>query len=764
MAQSYILCKSLDQLKKYLELFASAQFWGFDFESTGLNVRKDHPVGLSLSPGIDQAIYIPFDHALTECLPYEETMGVVREMLDGKTIIMQNAKFDCEMAYQTVGWDIWKTNKIHDTMIMGYVTGRFVKFGDAVKIGLKSMVKEVFGYDMVTIQELFGSTKKKDVVIDMVSKTGEEVYMYACDDAMYTLSLFRYFGKQIANSPTKFMYQIEMKLVPVVQKMERYGIRLDVELMKEISGELWKEFKDLEQLVFEQVGEAIGTTVSFGIGSTKDVAEILYDYMKLPVLGMTEKGNRKTDKFTLAKLATKYPVVQNILTWRRLSKQISSYTDTLADYVEEDGRIHCGFMQAHNAAGRFASNHPNLQNQPKKGKAPFIIRTKDGKREFDTRIREAFVPAEGHYFLEVDESQIEYRILVAEAGQFDMVRAFNEGVDFHKKTAADMFGIPLDQVMPIQRVKGKTINFGIIYGEGPGKLAEQIEVSMEEAKRLMSIYFEARPAIKNYKSEKLLEARRQKYVETHFHRRVYLSQYETSDRRIQSAGDRVAFNSIISGTAADVLKIAMVEVDRVLTENFEDMVKILLTVHDSLLFEVPNDIKPEDVLFWVRPAMTTFIDQYLEGYPKLVLDAEIGKSWGTLESFEGKSENVVESHQMSQETSKEEIKGEGGGEDKGTCEAPQGMVLEVPFNCIYLVPDSDSLEESAIDRIIQLLAKNPGMNIIVFKVGEEEFPVRNYPTSLGLDDQALLSTIVPCKLFVKPKDVVKKSLVDGLDL
>ena len=731
---NYRIAESIDDIKTYVSSM-DAKGWGFDTETTGVDARKDRVVGISISPSRGHGMYIPFSHKDTNNLDINETIPVLKEIFSGKIFCMHNSGFDCSILLK-YGWNIWDTNKVHDSMVLAYVLGEYSS------VGLKSLTKEVFNHEMDTLDSLFSGG---EIAMEFIS--AEEVLEYACEDADWTRELVVTLLRKISDSKTKEIYSYEMKLVPVAKEMEFNGIRVDVPSLNKISKELEEKISYCENLVFDQVEQAAGVRYNFNIGSTADVGDVLFQKMGLPVEKKTKTGKPSTSADVLEKLAVKYPVVQNIITYRRLVKLKSSFVDLLPTFVEEDGKIHTNFLQCHVPTGRFASNQPNLQNIPKVGRNPYITIHADGSEErIEFNIRKAFIPDDGYYFVDADYSQIELKILAGEANEFSLIKAFNNNDDVHSLVASEMYGVSLKDVDKQMRFEGKTINYRLIYGGTAKGLAGQLRIDVNRAKELISLYEESRPSIGIYKEKVISDARRTGLVYTKYGRRRYIPQYpkavQSQDRKermmLFAAGDRGAVNSVIQGTAADILKIKMSDSRKLLHDTFGDKVKLLLTVHDEILFMVKNEISLKEICPIIRKGM----DMEIEGYPYIGVDIESGDSWGSLEKIEGEGEE------------KEEKEACAGCQEP--LEASEGREKEEKKGAVTLNVNLDSnvFDREKITNFFGYLKGNSGPNKIVVIKSNGTSTELDFTTGVGIDEKDKLEMMIPCTVTVDASSVV----------
>ena len=428
---------------------------------------------------------------------------------------------------------------------------------------------------------------------------------YAVEDADITLQLKHHFEKELDEAGTRKLFDdIEIPLLRVLAAMEVEGINLDVSFLQSLSGDLNADIERLTSEIFAEAGE------EFNIGSPKQLGEILFDKMKLvDKPKKTKTGQYSTAEDVLSYLAKDHDIIQKVLDYRGLSKLKSTYVDALPEQVAQDGRVHTDYMQTVAATGRLSSNNPNLQNIP--------IRTERGRQ-----VRKAFVPRdENHTLLAADYSQIELRIIAALSEEENMIQAFTDGEDIHASTAAKVFNVPLEEVTREQRSNAKTVNFGIIYGVSAFGLSNQTDLSRGEAKELIDNYYKSYPKLRNYMSELVEFARENGYVKTVLDRRRYLNGINSSNGVVRGAAERNAVNAPIQGSAADIIKIAMINIFEKL-ENSDYKTKMLLQVHDELVFDVPNN-----ELDAIKELIKTEMESAFTMAVPLDVEVGLGQNW-----------------------------------------------------------------------------------------------------------------------------------------
>lgn len=556
----YQLIDSKEKRETLINEIEKQKSFCFDTETTSLVEMDAQVLGLAISFENGKAYYVNMPE------DFEETKGVLSEFKhlfsDTKIEkIAQNLKYDLKVL---VKYGIELAGPQFDTMLAHYLVNPDGRHG------MDILSEKYLNYKPVSITELIGKKGKnqlsfKDVPLDKATE-------YAAEDADITYQLKSKLNQEMMDKQVAHLLQrIEMPLVPVLSAMELEGIRVDDAFLGEYSSELETMSKDLEASIFEMSG------ANFNIASPKQMGEVLFDHMKLDAKAKkTKTGQYKTDEATLTKLAEEHEIVSKILEYRKVNKLRSTYVDALPKLIHPDtGRVHTNFGQAVAATGRLSSTNPNLQNIP--------IRTDMGKE-----IRKAFVPRdENHTLLAVDYSQIELRIVASVAQDQGMIEAFNAGLDIHTATAAKVFGIEVDEVTKEQRYRAKSVNFGLIYGQGAFGLAQNLGIKRSEAKELIDAYFEQFGGVKQYMDDTIKFCRENGYVKTLLGRKRFIPDINSSNQTVVGFAERNAINAPIQGSAADMIKLAMISIHRRLS-SMNVGTRMILQVHDELLFDVPN--------------------------------------------------------------------------------------------------------------------------------------------------------------------------------
>ena len=558
----YQLIDNEEKSRNFIQIIKTKDFFSLDTETTGTDPISAELVGMSFSFEENQAFYLPMPPSRAESL---KIVNELKEVLENEKTckIGQNIKYDM-LVLSNYGVEV--RGPLFDTMVAHYV------LQPELRHNMDYLAEIYLHYKTIPIEELIGAKGKKQG--NMRDLPPEKVYEYACEDADITLKLKHVLEKELKEQGVeKLFYDIEMPLVPVLAYMEKNGVCINLETLKESSQHFTARMKQIE----EEVHQLAGTP--FNIASPKQVGEILFDRLKIVEKAKkTKTGQYVTSEEVLESLRNKHEIVGKILEHRGLKKLLSTYIDALPQLINpQTGKIHTSFNQTVTATGRLSSSNPNLQNIP--------IRNEDGKE-----IRKAFIPEEGCLFFSADYSQIELRIMAHLSGDQNMIEAFREGNDIHAATAAKVFKTPIENVSREQRSKAKTANFGIIYGISVFGLAERMNVPRSEAKELIEGYFQTYPRIKSYMDESIERAREKGYIETIFGRKRFLPDIHSHNAVVRGYAERNAINAPIQGSAADIIKVAMAKIyQRFKTEEIRS--KMILQVHDELNFSVHPDEK-----------------------------------------------------------------------------------------------------------------------------------------------------------------------------
>ena len=588
-----------EHFEKWLAELNNAELFAFDTETTSLDYCKAEIVGVSFAVIAGKAAYLPLAHQYPDAplqLDRTKILAQLKPLLENpnKAKLGQNLKYD---AHVLANHGICLQGIAHDSMLESYVLN-----STATRHNMDDLAKEYLGVTTIHYEDITGKGVKQ---ISFQEVPIEQAAPYAAEDADITLQLHQTLITKLQEQPSLLsLYQdIEMPLLSVLSRIESNGVLIDTGMLSQQSLELASQIVSLEQAAHESAGHA------FNLGSPKQLQTILYDQLKLPIRKKTPKGQPSTEESVLQELALEYPLPKLILDYRSLSKLKSTYTDKLPLQVnDKTGRVHTSYHQAVAATGRLSSSDPNLQNIP--------IRSEEGRK-----IRQAFIAPAGYKILAADYSQIELRIMAHLSGDAGLLKAFSAGEDIHKATAAEVFGVALEDVTTDLRRSAKAINFGLIYGMSAFGLAQQLGIDNSRAKSYIDLYFARYPGVKNYMDNIRAQAHEQGYVETLLGRRLYLPEIKSKNAARRQYAERTAINAPMQGTAADIIKLAMISTDQWLFKDKPDA-KMIMQVHDELVFEVAED-QLENCSNAIRKLMCSAIELNVP----LLVDIGIGNNW-----------------------------------------------------------------------------------------------------------------------------------------
>ncbi len=598
----YQLVLEQAQFDTWLTKLEGAELIAFDTETTGLDAQQAQLVGLSFAVKAGEAAYIPVAHSymgVPAQLDRDKVLNALKPILEDprKAKVGQHAKYDINIL-ANASTPIRVQGVAFDTMLESYVLDATATRHDMDSLSLKYL-----SHSTIRFEDIAGKGAKQ-LTFDQIDLA--QAAPYAAEDADVTLRLHQTLWAKLEAEPSlaKVLREIEMPLVPVLARIERQGALVDAKLLGEHSVELGEKLVELERQAFAIAGE------EFNLGSPKQLGVILYEKLGLPIISKTAKGQASTAEAVLAELAEQdFELPKVLMQYRSLSKLKSTYTDRLPEQINpRTGRIHTSYHQAVAATGRLSSSDPNLQNIP--------IRTAEGRR-----IRQAFVAPKGYKLLAADYSQIELRIMAHLARDEGLLDAFRHDRDVHRATAAEVFGVALEAVTSDQRRSAKAINFGLIYGMSAFGLAKQIGVDRKQSQAYIDRYFERYPGVLAYMERTREQAAQQGYVETLFGRRLYLPDINAKNQALRKGAERTAINAPMQGTAADIIKRAMIAVDGWLSESALDA-KVILQVHDELVLEVREDLVEQ-----VREQVKLLMGRAAELEVPLLVEVGVGDNW-----------------------------------------------------------------------------------------------------------------------------------------
>ena len=588
--------KDLEEWSKRLD---ACKVFAIDTETDSLNTVSANLVGISLSDKEGEGCYIPLKHEYEGCptqIDLELAVSIIGSSIEKNKhkAVGQNLKFDIPiLARHGIALDAFHA----DTMLMSYVLN-----STATRHGMDKLAAYYLNYTTVKYTDVTGTASKQ---INFSAVEIEVASNYAAEDADITLRLFNKLNGLLKDKPTqiKLLKDIEYPLVLVLSRVEQNGAKIDKDILSEHSKELSEKIAELSIQAFAIAGE------EFNLDSPKQLLEVLYEKLKLPILKKTPKGQPSTNEETLQRLSEEYELPKIILQYRTLAKLKSTYTDSLIKIENPlTGRIHTSYQQAVTSTGRLSSTEPNLQNIP--------IKTAEGRR-----IREAFVPDRGNILISADYSQIELRIMAHLSKDKNLTHAFNNNLDVHSATAAEVFGVDLDDVTQDQRRSAKAINFGLMYGMSAFGLTRQLDIPRAEAQKCLDTYFERYTGVKDYMENIKAQAKEDMYVETIMGRRLYLNEINAANGLRRQAAERAAINAPLQGSAADIIKKAMIDIDAFLNKEMPE-VKMIMQVHDELIFETPKK-NAEEVLSTMKDMMEKAVNLDIP----LIAEAAIGANW-----------------------------------------------------------------------------------------------------------------------------------------
>lgn len=595
--QNYQIIDNMTDLQKLIDKFSRLPQFALDTETTALDYMQAQLVGISLAHQAGEAYYLPLRHQLTQNLPYQESLAALKPLLENPAIgkIGQHIKYDRHILAKE---GIELAGNIDDTMLMSYCHN-----STATRHNMDDLAHYYLNYQTTSFEMLAGKGAKQ-LTFDQIDI--ERAAHYACEDADITLRLYEHFSRQLTqNDSLAALYQtIEAPLSAVLYRMEARGVKIDSRRLLQQSTEIETQLKDLESRAYDLAGS------EFNLGSPKQLQEILFDRLGLPVVEKTPKGQPSTNESTLEILAQEHHAAlpKIILEHRSLAKLKSTYTDKLPELIQaHTGRIHTSYHQAVTSTGRLSSSDPNLQNIP--------VRSAEGRR-----IRQAFIAESGYCLLAADYSQIELRIMAHLSGDEGLIQAFKEGKDIHAATAAEIFGGDPEHIDREHRRNAKAINFGLIYGMSAFGLARQLGISRQEAAGYIDTYFARYPKVRDYMDNARSAARQQGYAETLLGRRLYIPDINSKNQQRRNAAERLAINAPMQGSAADIIKLAMLAIDRELGDNPD--CRLIMQVHDELVFEVRQEAAAQ---------YSNIIRRHMENAHALsvplIVDIGIGSNW-----------------------------------------------------------------------------------------------------------------------------------------
>ena len=586
-------------LKIWAKKIDKSSVFAIDTETSSLDTMTADLIGISLACNEGEGCYIPISHSY-EGMPKQVPLNMINKTLglaitkNQKKLVGQNLKFDLPMLNRH---GIKVEEFLGDTMLMSYVLN-----STGTRHGLDRMAQHYLNYEPMKYEEVVGSASKQ---INFAQVEIQAATFYAAEDADITLRLFNHLNKKLEDQPKliNLLQLIEYPMLESLIKVETNGAKIDEKMLSKYSDELAIKIEELSKASFEMAGE------EFNMDSPKQLVEILYNKLDLPVLKKTPKGQPSTNEGTLQRLAEQFELPKIIIEYRGLAKLKSTYTDSLINIQHPiTKRIHTSYQQAVTSTGRLSSTEPNLQNIP--------IKTAEGRK-----IREAFIPEKGNVLISADYSQIELRIMAHLSGDKNLTYAFNNNIDVHSSTASEVFNIPLENVTAEHRRSAKAINFGLIYGMSAFGLTRQLGIPRHEAQAYLDTYFERYTGVKKYMDSTKELAKKNLFVETILGRKLHVASINDSNGLRRQAAERAAINAPLQGSAADIIKKAMVDVDQWIGDDNPN-IKLIMQVHDELIFEANKDFANDAIAHIVK-----LMESTIELNIPLIVDANKGKNW-----------------------------------------------------------------------------------------------------------------------------------------
>ena len=603
----YFLINNSEELHKLISLIKKTGYFAIDTETNSLNIEEANLVGVSIAVNENSAYYIPINHKnlednkrLKEQIKESEIIKLLQPICNDPSILKigHNIKYDLRIL-EKYGL---KLTSIADTMLLSYAVDNGV-----TKHNMDDLAYLHFNHTNIKFKELVGSGKK-EITFDFVEIS--KALDYAAEDALITLKLYEFLNNRVKNEKGNFVYsEIDLPLISVLSSIEKNGIKVNTKYLNQLSEEFQKDSLVLEKKIYKFAGK------NFNIGSPKQLGEILFVDLNIQGGKKTKSGTFSTDSSTLSNLSDQgYEIASLILDWRELTKLKSTYTDALQNQAtKNNSRVHTSYGVANTLTGRLSSNDPNLQNIP--------IRTNNGRK-----IRKAFICDPNKILMSFDYSQIELRLAAEISGDTNFIKAFKNNEDIHSSTASQIFNVRTEKLDSEMRRKAKAINFGILYGISPYGLAKQLSVTNSEAKNYIEDYFNKYPKIKKYMDDQIQFAKTNLYVETMFGRRCNIKSINDKNFSVRGFAERQAINAPIQGTAADLIKLAMIELNKLITADDLDA-KILLQVHDELIFEI-DEANKESSIEIIKSVMENVHLNFKNFEVPLLVDYGFGNNWG----------------------------------------------------------------------------------------------------------------------------------------
>ena len=596
--KNYKTILSENDFNDLCNILSNAKEFCFDTETNSLNINEANVVGISFSIKENEAYYIPLQHnylGVEQQLDLKNVIEKLKTIFANENIIKiaHNFKYDEKILSK---YDVKILGNISDTMIMSYV------LQSNGKHNMDFLANKYLGENTISYEDVVGKGRAKKTLDEIDIET---VSKYACEDADITFRLYKYFEKELKKESKLFnLYKdLELPLMLILNEMEKYGVKIDSQDLYNQSLEVSKKIEEAQNKCFEICEQ------KFNLSSPVQLRKVLFEDLGLPIIKKTSKGEASTAEEVLVELANEYNIAKYIMEFRHLTKLKNTYIDKLPTILDVNSRVHTSYNQTVTVTGRLSSSEPNLQNIP--------IKTEQGRK-----IRQAFIAEKNYKIVAADYSQIELRIMAELSEDKSLIKAFNENLDIHKVTASETLNIDINEVTNEQRRKAKAVNFGLIYGMSAFGLAKQLNISRKEAQDYINIYFNRYPKIKEYMDKSKENAKQNGYVETILGRRLYLPEIKSKNAIKRNMAERAAINAPMQGTAADIIKLAMLNVNKNIITKYPNKIKMIMQVHDELVFEVAEDYV-DNICNEIKQQMQNVISLKVP----LIVNIDVGNNW-----------------------------------------------------------------------------------------------------------------------------------------
>jgi len=713
----FLAVKSLDEVSKLTKFLMQRKgAYSLDLETTGKSPWADKIVGAGFCWDERGSVYVPFRHAYDQPFDGERALQLLYPVFANVPYMAYNAVFETD--FLEISEKLPRTAECLDVGLLAYVNAIYPA------MSLKAVAEvECPKVGVMSYGEFMDSQKLSRNKNNIAEASVGAVTDYCGRDALAAFLIYKKLYPVLKNNK---VYKLEKAVLPVTKQLRRNGVLIDKKYFEEESQRLTEYLDTLKKLIEAQVSERAGKSIEFNIDSNQQLAEVLFDVLKLPCDKYTPKGARQTNKDVLSVLKWKEPIVKNIVSYKEISKRRNTYYIKYVAAAQRDGRIHASYNQSGVPSGRFSCSDPNLQNLPRKETWNIYSKKKEFP-ELEAHVRRGYVVPDDCWLLELDFSQIEARIAAGATGESILLEAFRDGVDFHAKTASLVFNVPVESVTKTQRMLGKTLNFTLIFGAGAETfyytIKEEMDITYEQAVKLREKYLDSYAQMFHGAEMIANEAQSRHYVQTFLGRRVPIFLFESQNRKQVQEARRMAYNQIVQGTAADIVKVGMVKSYRVIVDKYGlDKVKLILMSHDALAFEIKKSV---DLVTCIKE-LEKVMHYKLSGFPDCFVGVSLGRNWGALEDKE--DDESVEAFVARVTGSAPAIR-----------ETGSIFVLEIPES-------GAGRTEKQVVEFAALLQSVEGDNQVILKFGKKE-TLLPYKTGVTLKDRNKILLIMGGKFY-----------------